>query len=407
MFSLPSHYLPINNQLKNKSDTEIATLLHQRVQYQSHAIEASSRVLETLVYTRPNESTAGNCGVELHTPQCLTFAGPPGTGKTELSESIATLLGVFGTPAYVTGSGNYLAEASDVAQITGPAPGLVGYDADTMYKRLKHAAEYARCVKECIPVLFIDEIHKAHRDVQNALRDFVCYGKLSSKITGGNIRFPRPILCILAANWGSKNVIDYCNNKHSLQEPINSSTMQQRVIDDMAGPEFKMDPATIGRYGTIIAFEPFTIQRASDILEKYLKKLLQPYNVNSDTLSNVTEHVIKSYTPIQGIRPQIRIIDDLWKSFRTKLNKYLNETKVDNPELHINWGFEGPKYCFCLVHKSNVIAQWDAPNVIIYSYIQLFYMLESFYVQVFILVFVCCIGHHPQSSQIKTIGRRP
>jgi ATP-dependent Clp protease ATP-binding subunit ClpA len=102
-------------------------------------------------------------------PEILHIPGPSGTGKSTLVRRIAQLLGIHDTPGLLCVTGTDYSHAEDVSKLGGAAPGYVGFDPnETLPAKLKAAVDWARS-KDRIPVLFFDELDKAHPQLNNYL----------------------------------------------------------------------------------------------------------------------------------------------------------------------------------------------------------------------------------------------
>jgi hypothetical protein len=334
MLNLPPHYLPFINQFKNKTAQEISTLLRNDVKFQNDAIDRAAEEIDLLLIDiedlqndEANMNDCDNIFVPLHKPTCLTFAGPPATGKTHLAESIAKHLGVLGTPGYVTEIGSSLSSEYDVSKLNGPAPGLVGAESNTLYRRLQAACDMAIAEPDCIVVVFIDEIHLAHTEVQNLLREFLYSGKFTSMPAGANILFPRPILVILAANWGVDAIIKYCDDKRQLSLPLTAATMYVKVLEDMK-ENFGLEGATRSRYEPIIPFVPFTKAEVNSLLDTLMNSIVSSskhrhLQITYDAA--IIDYFVQFYQQSEGIRRQISDLKFMMRRVLRKI-RTLEET---------------------------------------------------------------------------------
>ncbi len=120
------------------------------------------------------------------------FLGPTGVGKTELARSLADAL--YGSrEALVQLDMSECAEPTGVARLVGAAPGYVGYGEGGQL------TDAVRRRPACVVVL--DEIEKAHRDVQMLLLQVLEEGRLTDG-RGRQIDFSNAVV-VLTTNLGA------------------------------------------------------------------------------------------------------------------------------------------------------------------------------------------------------------
>ncbi|HYG67602.1 MAG TPA: AAA family ATPase, partial [Anaeromyxobacteraceae bacterium] len=120
------------------------------------------------------------------------FLGPTGVGKTELARALAEALH-GGRDALVQLDMSECAESTGVARLVGAAPGYVGYGEGGQL------TEAVRRRPACVVVL--DEIEKAHRDVQMLLLQVLEEGRLTDG-RGRQVDFSSTVV-ILTSNLGA------------------------------------------------------------------------------------------------------------------------------------------------------------------------------------------------------------
>jgi len=121
------------------------------------------------------------------------FLGPTGVGKTELARALAEAL--HGSPdALVQLDMSECAEATGVARLVGAAPGYVGYgDGGQLTDAVR---------RRPASVVVLDEIEKAHRDVQMLLLQVLEEGRLTDG-RGRQVDFSSAVV-ILTSNLGAE-----------------------------------------------------------------------------------------------------------------------------------------------------------------------------------------------------------
>jgi ATP-dependent Clp protease ATP-binding subunit ClpC len=121
------------------------------------------------------------------------FLGPTGVGKTELARALADAL--YGAPdALVQLDMSECAETTGVARLVGAAPGYVGYGEGG---QLTDAIR-----RRPASVVVLDEIEKAHRDVQMLLLQVLEEGRLTDG-RGRQVDFSNTVV-VLTSNLGAE-----------------------------------------------------------------------------------------------------------------------------------------------------------------------------------------------------------
>ena len=218
------------------------------------------------------------------------FAGPTGVGKTEVTQQLASLLGVellrFDMSEYM--------ERFSASRLIGAPPGYVGYDEGGLLTDSVSKHPYS--------VVLLDEIEKAHPDVFNLLLQVMDYGKLTDG-NGRKIDF-RHVILIMTTNAGA---VESARTSIGFKEQDNLSDGMS-VINQVFSPEFR------NRLDAVIPFAQLTQEDVRAVVDKFLAQLQGQLDVKGVSLevSNevkdwLSEH---GYDDKMGARPMARLIQE-------------------------------------------------------------------------------------------------
>lgn len=173
------------------------------------------------------------------------FVGPTGVGKTEISKSLAKILGI---PLVRFDMSEYQ-EKHTVARLIGSPPGYVGYEEGGLLTDSIKKNPYC--------VLLLDEIEKAHSDIYNVLLQVMDYANLTDN-TGRKADFKNVIL-IMTSNAGTREI---GRNVLGFGDRIVGKDNVDKEIEKTFSPEFR------NRIDSIVLFNRINMEMALSISKK-------------------------------------------------------------------------------------------------------------------------------------------
>lgn len=274
--------------------------MKQRVIGQDHAIR---KVLDSVFESRSGLNKKGQ-------PMgSFFFLGPTGTGKTELSKTLASFL--FGDEsALLRFDMSEFKEEHSVALLYGAPPGYVGYEEGGLLVNKIRQNPYS--------VVLFDEIEKAHKSVFDLFLQILDEGKLHDRL--GRVGDFSNAIILFTSNIGSKFITQKFN-----EGDIPSNTELMDVMQQYFRPEF------LARLTEIVPFSPITpdvIVQIFDIHLRGLMKLLDEKNIrlliDDDTKRDIA---MRGFDPQYGAR---QIIGNIRKEIRHPLSKLIIAGKVND-----------------------------------------------------------------------------
>lgn len=256
--------------------------LEERVKGQNHAISTlSDAIIESRSGLSNPKQPIGS----------FFFLGPTGTGKTELTKSLAALL-FDDENAMIRFDLSEFKEEHSAALLYGAPPGYVGYEEGGMLVNKIRQKPYS--------VVLFDEIEKAHSSVYDVFLQIMDEGIIHDKL-GREGDFSNAII-IFTSNIGSEWIA----------EQIDEGKMptSNQLIDVMSR---NFRPEFLGRLTEVVPFAPIHIKVAELIFELHLKDLQKHLLEQKNITLNLTPEALnylskKGYSKKYGARPIAGVI---------------------------------------------------------------------------------------------------
>lgn len=244
------------------------------------------------------------------------FVGPTGVGKTEITKVLAEEL--FGSrDALIRLDMSEYMEKHAISKIIGSPPGYVGHEEAGQLTEQIRRNPYS--------ILLLDEIEKAHPDVQNMFLQIMEDGRLTDS-HGRTVSFKDTVI-IMTSNAGTgvakKVSVGFNQTEHE------SVTMLE-TLGDYFKPEF------LNRFDAIVAFNELTEENLLEIVDLMLLNLqdnIEENDINLNITLEAKQSLVKlGYDKRFGARPLRRVIQDKIEDPLTDLlleNESVGKVNVD------------------------------------------------------------------------------
>jgi len=218
----------------------------------------------------------------------MLFYGPTGVGKTALCKALAQC--VFGSEdAMIRLDMSEYMEKHSVSRLIGAPPGYVGYEEGGKLTEKVRRRPYC--------VVLLDEVEKAHRDIQGLLLQVMEDGVLTDAM-GRQVNFRNTIL-IMTSNLGSGNTamdtVGFLAEKESVE--------YTKALREYFSPEF------LGRLDCVVAFKPLTEQTLHVLAEKELlavKRRMEKAKTHLETDETTADYLVQNCRGRSGGAREIR-----------------------------------------------------------------------------------------------------
>ncbi|WP_099157603.1 ATP-dependent Clp protease ATP-binding subunit [Virgibacillus ndiopensis] len=237
------------------------------------------------------------------------FVGPTGVGKTELTRVLAEEL--FGSrEALIRLDMSEYMEKHAVSKIIGSPPGYVGHEeAGQLTERVR---------RNPYSIILLDEIEKAHPDVQNMFLQIMEDGHLTDS-HGRTVNFKETVI-IMTSNAGTGDK----------QINVGFNRIEHESVSILENLSAYFKPEFLNRFDSIISFNELTEEDLLEIVDLMLSDLTQSMEENKLEIT-ITEaakiQLVKiGYDSRFGARPLRRVIQD-------KIEDQLTDLLLENNDL--------------------------------------------------------------------------
>jgi ATP-dependent Clp protease ATP-binding subunit ClpE len=238
------------------------------------------------------------------------FVGPTGVGKTELTKTLAEEL--FGSiDAMIRLDMSEFMEKHSVSKLIGSPPGYVGHEEAGQLTEKVRRNPYS--------IILLDEIEKAHPDVQHIFLQILEDGRLTDS-QGRTVSFKDTVIVMTSnAGVGMKKITVGFGNQ--------DSHPQTSVLDSLS-QYFK--PEFLNRFDNIIEFHSLEKEHLIQIVDLMIAELRDTLLDQGVNLFVSEEAKIKitelGYHPAYGARPLRRVIQEQFED-------RITDALIDNPEI--------------------------------------------------------------------------
>lgn len=272
---------------------DLESLLKKRVMGQDQAVVKTVNIVKRAV--------SGLSGMQHSSGQnkprgVLFFAGPTGTGKTELTKALAEQL--FGDENNcIRFDMSEYSEGHADQKLFGAPPGYVGYEA---------GGQLTNAIKEKpFSILLFDEIEKAHPSIMDKFLQILEDGRMTDG--QGNTVYFSETLIIFTSNLGIvRQYVDHSGReqREQLVSPEeNYDEIQPKVVDAIKN-HFK--PEVLNRIGNnIIVFDFIREEASQSIVKNQMSKINQRV-LKQNKLNIITSDDVIQYFCNLAIAPEVR-----------------------------------------------------------------------------------------------------
>ncbi|HLS36497.1 MAG TPA: ATP-dependent Clp protease ATP-binding subunit [Bacillota bacterium] len=247
------------------------------------------------------------------------FVGPTGVGKTEITRVLAEEL--FGTrDSLIRLDMSEYMERHSVSKIIGSPPGYVGHEEAGQLTEQVRRNPYS--------IILLDEIEKAHPDVQNMFLQIMEDGHLTDS-HGRTVNFKETVI-IMTSNAGTGDKQINVGFNQDTHESVN--TLEK--LSNYFKPEF------LNRFDAIITFnelEKEDLLQIADLMLDELQEMLIEKDIEMTITNAAKEKLVDlGYDRRFGARPLRRVIQDKIEDQLTDL--IIEHDKINKVHVHVEDG---------------------------------------------------------------------
>ena len=274
------------------------------------------------------------------------FTGPTGTGKTELAKLLSENLGM----KLLRYDMSEYQEKHTVAKLVGAPPGYVGYDDANLGGGLL----ISDIEKNPNSVILMDEVEKAHPDVNNILLQMMDEGMITS--SNGKKANCRNTVIILTSNLGAA---DNDRNTIGFGDELQKSGEDDKALKNYFAPEFR------NRLDAVIKFNKLDELSMRKIVGKFVAEvndLLSEKQMKLRLSESAVDELIRSgFDSKMGARPLQRKINE---EIKVPLSKKILFDDIPAGS-QITADFVDSKYVFSITVPGNITHRIDDDGFII------------------------------------------
>ncbi|CUM56737.1 unnamed protein product [Debaryomyces tyrocola] len=280
--------IPLSNLMKGEKDKllDMEATLKDKVIGQDEAINAVADAvrLQRAGLTSDKRPIAS-----------FIFLGPTGTGKTELTKSLAEFL-FNDKSSVIRFDMSEFQEKHTISRLIGSPPGYVGYEESGELTEAVRRKPYS--------VILFDEFEKAHNDVSKLLLQVLDEGSLTDS-HGKHIDFRNTII-VMTSNIGQEILLA---DKDTSDDGHISEVTKTQVSDML---KHYYPPEFLNRLDDVLIFNRLSKQSLKNILTIRLKEIderLSDRRINLSLSSESKDKLCElGYDPVYGARPLNRVL---------------------------------------------------------------------------------------------------